>query len=284
MKNFLTSRRYISLSAQPALASRVPHAVAEEMCPKCKHRPRSEMGEFKVCACGHHYRIDARARLALTADPDSWNELEDRLSSRNFLGFPGYEEKLNEAQNSTGLPEGVITGTAQINGMPVVLAIMDYRFMGGSMGVVVGEKVVRSMEYARQHELPLILFSASGGARMQEGMAALMQMAHTAAAVRKLHEQKILYICVMTYPTTGGVSASFAALADVILAEPDALIGFTGPRVIQQTLKQPLPEGFQRAEFLLEHGMIDDVVPRPGLKSYLAAVLRLHSRPEPQGG
>lgn len=278
MKNhFFTRRKFISLPVNPP-AGKVSAQPMKATCPKCQHDFKSDsLGELQVCTvCGFHKRLDARQRLDLLVDPHSWEEFGADLSSLNFLGFPGYSEKLEEARNTTGSNEAAITGIARILSIPVVLVIMDHGFMGGSMGVVVGEKIILAVEKSLEQDLPLIIFSASGGARMQEGMAALMQMARTAAAVQKLHEAGLLYVCVMTDPTTGGVSASFAALADIIIAEPGALIGFTGPRVIQQTIKQPLPDGFQRAEYLLEHGMIDAVVPRGELRPYLAAVVKLH--------
>lgn len=283
MKNYLFShRKYISLSPRPAKS--VSDAEAS-LCPVCtSSADPNKLGDLKVCPrCGYHFHLDSRSRLETLVDPESWEEFGTQLTSANWLEFPGYEEKLSRARRDTGLDEAVITGTAKISGYRVVLAVMEYGFMGGSMGAVVGEKVVQAVEKALQEKMPLIIFTASGGARMQEGMAALTQMARTAAAIQRLHEQKILYCCVMTHPTTGGVSASFAALADIIVAEPGALIGFTGPRVVQQTLKQPLPDGFQKAEYLLEHGMIDDVIPRTRLRAYLSKILDLHVK-KPNGG
>jgi acetyl-CoA carboxylase carboxyl transferase subunit beta len=277
-KNFFTrGKKYIDLTPAPSDRIQAPKQQ-DTVCPKCQHRFGSpERSGWQVCTiCGYHNRLGAEQRLALIADEGSWEELGGQINSCNFLDFPDYSEKLKQAREVTGLNEAIITGKARLMGIPIILAIMDHRFMGGSMGVAVGEKVVQAVEHAVEARLPLLVFSASGGARMQEGMAALMQMARTADAVQRIHDEGLLYICVMTDPTTGGVSASFAALADIIVAEPGALIGFTGPRVIRQTIKQPLPEGFQRAEYLLEHGMIDAVVPRKELRHYLAAILRLH--------
>lgn len=194
----------------------------------------------------------------------------------NPLNFPGYPEKLAEARETTGLREAVVTGEGTILGCRVVIGVMDSRFIMASMGAAVGEKITRAVERACVRRLPLVLFVASGGARMQEGMVALMQMAKTAAAIKHLGAAGLLYISVLTDPTTGGVSASFAMLGDIILAEPGALIGFTGPRVIEQTIKQKLPEGFQRAEFLQQHGMIDLVVPRARMREILGRIVMLH--------
>lgn len=236
---------------------------------------------LKVChKCNFHFRVGARERVAMTLDQGSFREYDANLESANPLDFPGYHEKIASAQEATGLKEAVLTGEGTINGYPVVLAVMDPNFIMGSMGSVVGEKITRAIEAAIEKRYPLIIFSASGGARMQEGILSLMQMAKTSAALAKLDQAGVLYISVFTDPTTGGVTASFASLGDIILAEPGALIGFTGPRVIEQTIKQKLPEGFQRAEFMRQHGFVDLIVARNNMKETLANILALHAKEE----
>ncbi len=232
---------------------------------------------FKVCAkCGHHFRLTAEERLQMTLDPDSFTEYDPDLAPVDHLQFPNYREKLDKAQEQTGLREAVVTGEGLIRGHRVVIAVMDSHFIMGSMSTVVGEKITRAVDTASERHLPLVIITASGGARMQEGMPALMQMAKTSMAIGRYARSGLPYISVLTDPTMGGVTASFAFLADIILAEPGALIGFTGPRVIEQTIRQKLPEGFQRAEYLLEHGFIDGVVPRPELADFLGRLLGLH--------
>ena len=234
-----------------------------------------------VCPnCGYHHPIGAYLRLAMVLDAKSFRELNEGLVAPNALQFPGYEEKLESARDATGLSEAVVTARGRIGGVPVAAAVLDSRFFMGSMGGAVGEKITRCVEYAQRHRLPLIIFSASGGARMQEGILSLMQMAKTAAAVRRFQEAGGLYISFFTHPTTGGVTASFASLGDITLAEPGALIGFAGPRVIQQTIGQTLPEGFQRAEYLVEHGFVDQIVPRTAMRETLIRLLRLHGKGE----
>ena len=248
-------------------------------CPKCKSS-LSKVTLSKalyVCPdCGYHYKISANRRIKYLIDQESFQELDSTLMGNNPLSFPCYEEKLNSIQEETGLVEGVITGIGTINKIKTVLGVLDSRFLMGSMGVAVGEKLTRAIEYATNHDLPLIICSASGGARMQEGVFSLMQMAKTSAAIQKHGKKGLLYISVLTNPTTGGVTASFASLGDIILSEPGALIGFAGPRVIEQTIKQKLPEGFQSAEYLLEHGFLDAIVERKVLKSTLSLLLQLH--------
>ncbi|MFW6264685.1 MAG: acetyl-CoA carboxylase, carboxyltransferase subunit beta, partial [Bacillota bacterium] len=219
-----------------------------------------------VCPkCDYHFRISAKDRLAITIDEGSFQEFAAEITSKDPLEFPNYKDKLAKAKVKTGLKEAVLTGEATINDKPIVIAVMDFSFMGGSMGSVVGEKITLAIERSIESKKPLILITTAGGARMQEGLISLMQMAKTSAAVERLNKAGILYICVMTDPTSGGVTASFASLADIILAEKDALIAFAGPRVIKQTISADLPKGFQRAEFLLEHGMVDRVVSRHDL-------------------
>jgi acetyl-CoA carboxylase carboxyl transferase subunit beta len=235
----------------------------------------------KICQkCDHHFRLTAWERIQITLDPDTFVEFDSDLEPQDILGFPEYPEKLAAAQKQTGLREAVVTGMGSVGGYQVVVVVMDSYFIMGSMGTVVGEKVARAVEQAVQHRVPLIIFSASGGARMQEGILSLMQMGKTAAAIGRLDSAGLLYISVLTDPTMGGVSASFAFLGDVILAEPGALIGFAGPRVIEQTLRQKLPGGFQKAEFLQEHGFVDAVVPRNRLRDTIIKILGMHERGE----
>lgn len=250
-------------------------------CPTCKASIYSQ--DIKhgggICTdCGHHFPIAAGTRIHQIIDRGTWYEMDRHMTSKNPLDYKGYEEKLKEANKKTKQKEAVVTGTGKIDGTKVVLGVMDSRFMMGSMGSVVGEKITRAMEYATDHKLPLILFTASGGARMQEGIFSLMQMAKTSAALGRHDDAGLLYITVLTNPTTGGVTASFAMLGDVIIAEPNALVGFAGPRVIEQTIKQKLPEGFQRAEFLQEHGMVDCIIKRKDMKKTLSTLLVLHEK------
>ncbi len=234
-----------------------------------------------VCpVCGRHYRVSAPYRMKTIVDKGTFREMCRSVVSDDPLDFPGYEEKLASVRKKTGLREAVICGTGRIDGMKAVLCFMDSRFFMGSMGSAVGEKITRCFEYAARKKLPVVVFATSGGARMQEGILSLMQMAKTSAAVMAHGEKGLLFISVLTDPTTGGVTASFASLGDIILAEPGALIGFAGPRVIEQTIGQELPEGFQRAEYLLDHGQIDKVVDRREMKETIASLLRLHRKPE----
>ena len=233
---------------------------------------------LRICPkCGFHFRIDAPARIALLLDEAQPKPLFDEVVPADPLGFADtkrYADRLKAYQKALGVSDAVMVVAGAIEEIPVVLAVMDYRFMGGSMGSVVGEKLTRAAEVAHDRKRPLVIVSASGGARMQEGILSLMQMAKISAALMRLREAGVPYISVLTDPTTGGVTASFAMLGDLNIAEPGALIGFAGPRVIEQTIRQSLPEGFQRSEFLLEHGFLDLVVPRPELKSTLARCLR----------
>ena len=232
---------------------------------------------YSVCPnCGKHFRVSARRRLEQIVDENTFEEMDSNLQTTDPLQFEGYTKKIALLQEKTKINEAVKTGIGKINGEQAVIAIMDGNFLMGSMGCVVGEKITRAIETAIEKRLPLIMFCVSGGARMQEGIISLMQMAKTSSALAKLDDAGLLYISVLTDPTTGGVTASFAMLGDIILAEPDALIGFAGPRVIEQTLKQKLPEGFQRSEFLLEHGFIDKIVTRKDMKDTLSQILKLH--------
>ncbi len=220
--------------------------------------------------------MSAKERFALISDEGSFVELDAGLKTGNPLQFPGYEDKISLEQDKSGIKEAVVTGLCKIGGIECVMGVMDSKFMMGSMGSVVGEKLTRAFERATKEKLPVIVFSTSGGARMQEGIVSLMQMAKVSAAVRKHSDEGLLYISVITDPTTGGVTASFAMLGDIILSEPNALVGFAGRRVIEQTINQKLPEGFQRAEFVLEHGFIDKIVDRRVLKETLLSILRIH--------
>lgn len=220
--------------------------------------------------------LTARERLDMVLDPGTAVELNADLVGGDPLSFPGYVDKLCDQRMKTGMREAAVTVTGEIERMPAVVCVLSSEFFMGSMGVAVGEKMTLAVEYARDHRLPLIIFSASGGARMQEGILSLMQMAKTSAAVADFQEAGGLYISVLTHPTTGGVIASFASLGDIILAEPGALIGFAGPRVIEQTIGQKLPEGFQRSEFQQEHGFVDQIVPPHEMRAVLARILRLH--------
>ena len=231
--------------------------------------------------CGNYFRIHARRRIEMITDEGSFEEWNETMPVSNPLCYKGYEEKLKQLQEKTGLDEAIVTGRAKIGGFPVALGVCDSRFLMASMGENVGEKIALAVEKATEERLPVIIFSCSGGARMQEGIVSLMQMAKTSAAIKRHSDAGLLYISVLTNPTTGGVTASFAMLGDIILAEPGALIGFAGPRVIEQTIRQKLPKGFQRSEFLLEHGFLDQIVTRNEMKNTLAELLHLHcNKPE----
>lgn len=237
---------------------------------------------FEICPrCGQYFRMSARARIAMLADEGSFNELYGNMISKNRIQFPHYEEKLKKARLSTGEREGVVCGEAKIAGFPCALFAMESEFMMGSMGTVVGEKITRLFEYAMANSLPVVGCLVSGGARMQEGILSLMQMAKTSGAVKLHSDAGNLFLALLTDPTTGGVTASFGMEADIIMAEPKSLIGFAGPRVIEQTIRQKLPAGFQRAEFLQEKGFVDFIVERREQKSKIAQLLSLHTKGEP---
>jgi acetyl-CoA carboxylase carboxyl transferase subunit beta len=233
-----------------------------------------------VCkGCGHHNRIDSAERIALIADPGSFEPLDSTLAPTDPLAFKdrrSYADRIRDSQQSTGLRDAVITGLCRTSGVPLALGVMDFRFMGGSMGSVVGEKLTRLIEAATVRRYPVLIVCASGGARMQEGMLSLMQMAKISGALERHRQAELLYIPLLTYPTTGGVTASFAMLGDLILAEPKALIGFAGRRVIEQTLREKLPDGFQTAEYLRDHGFVDAIVDRTTFKATLASLLKMH--------
>ncbi len=249
------------------------------ICRKCA-KPvsvaRIRKNSFICPECGHYFQVRARRRILMLTDKRSFMEMDREMESRNILGFPGYEEKLSAAKEKSRETEGVICGEASIGGSRVCIFAMDGNFMMGSMGAVVGEKITRLFEYATDRHLPVIGVTVSGGARMQEGMVSLMQMSKISAAVKRHDNQGNLYIVLLTNPTTGGVDASFAMLGDITLAEPGARVGFAGPRVIEKTLNQKLPEGFQKAERVLECGFIDAIVPRQEQKEYLDRLLKLH--------
>ena len=238
------------------------------------------ISNFNVCSnCGHHNRINSDERINIIADKNSFEEFDSSLSPTDPLGFKdrrSYADRIKESQAGTGLRDGVVTGICSVNSMPLALAVMDFRFMGGSMGSVVGEKITRIIERATLENFPILIVCASGGARMQEGMLSLMQMAKISGALKKHKEKNLLYMPLLTHPTTGGVTASFAMLGDLILAEPKALIGFAGRRVIEQTLREKLPDNFQTAEYLLEHGFVDVIVKRKDLKDTLTKILKIH--------
>jgi len=247
-----------------------------ETCGKILYKKDLESSIMTCDNCRTHFRIGCRERINYTIDKGTFKEYDEFMISDNPIDFEGYTEKLQKLRDKTLLNEAVITGEGKINGQDTLIAVMDSNFMMGSMGSVVGEKITRVIERATESKKPIIIFTASGGARMQEGIFSLMQMAKTSAAIARHNEGGYLYITVLTDPTTGGVTASFAILGDIILAEPNALIGFAGKRVIEQTLKQKLPEGFQRAEFLLEKGFIDKIVDRKVMKETLAQILKVH--------
>jgi acetyl-CoA carboxylase carboxyl transferase subunit beta len=243
---------------------------------------------LRVCpACGFHFNLTAGQRIDMLSDEGTFDEIDSELTPCDPLEWAAakrYEDQLADAAEKSGLPEAIVTGRAQLEGRPIVLGAMDFRFIGASMGSVVGEKVTRSFELATAEKCPIVLVTASGGARMQEGMLSLMQMAKTSAAVRRHTDAGLPYVSVLANPTYGGVTASFAALGDVLLAEPGALIGFTGARVIEQNLRLKLPKGFQTAEFCLEHGMVDDVVPRGELREHIALLLEYLRPRSAKGG
>lgn len=280
--------KYITLKNEPNIESNkevkeenvpnIPNGVwiKCDSCGKTLYKKDLEDNN-KVCpACNKHFRMNSRERIELIVDTGTFRELDKNLIAANPLNFEGYEDKIKGLIEETELKDAVVTGYGKLYGKDVVIGVMDSSFMMGSMGSVVGEKITRAVERATKERLPVILFTASGGARMQEGMFSLMQMAKTSSAIARHNEDGLLYIPILTDPTTGGVTASFAMLGDIILSEPGALIGFAGRRVIEQTIKQKLPEGFQSAEFLLEHGFLDKIVHRSEMKKVLYKILDMH--------
>ena len=281
MSDSIFARRRARLLAMKAMRDNYIPGDKMVKCPKCGQESERRLvaQELSVCPkCGYHFPMGAYYRLSSVLDPGTFRELFEKLPAGDPLSFPGYKEKLQAAQRKTGLTEAVVTAIGAIGGHKCVVGVLDSRFLMGSMSAAVGEKLTLAINYATRNRLPLILFAASGGARMQEGILSLMQMAKTSAALARFSEKGLLYISVLTDPTTGGVTASFASLGDIILAEPGALIGFAGPRVIQQTIGETLPEGFQRAEYQEEHGFVDAVVPRVRMRETLSQLLRLHEK------
>lgn len=267
-------------------AKDVPEGLMTK-CPNCKEITLTKDLEKnnKVCPkCDHHFKMTAHERINGLLDEGSFKSMDDHLKSENPLGFPGYTEKVQADSEKTGLNEAVLTGSGKLLGQDIVLAVMDSHFRMGSMGSVVGEKITRAIEAATDRKLPFIIFTASGGARMQEGVLSLMQMAKTSVALKRHSNEGLLFVSVLTHPTTGGVSASFASVGDINIAEPKALIGFAGRRVIEQTVREKLPEDFQTAEFLLDHGQLDAVVHRASMQSTLGTIVRLHTKGDVANG
>lgn len=280
LKDIFTKNKKIKYATIPSEVSKkdVPEGIMTK-CPNCKKIMYSKelQKNLKICFnCDYHYPMNAKERLASFLDEGSFIEFNQDLKSTNPLGFPGYIEKVEKDIEKTGMNEAVVTGTGTVNQHPIVVAVMDSTFRMGSMGSVVGEKITRAIEKAGEEGVPFVIFTASGGARMQEGVLSLMQMAKTSVALKKFSENGGLTIAIMTDPTTGGVSASFASLGDFNLAEPGALIGFAGRRIIEQTIREELPEDFQTAEFLLEHGQLDAVISRAELKEKVSTILDIH--------
>ena len=254
----------------------------EKTCPNChKSIPLSRLwSNWNTCACGYHFRMGGRQRLRFLADKGSFQELFSQVEGRDPLSFPGYREKLEMVRDASSEKEAVLCGTARIGGAPCCLFIMEPYLMMGSMGTAVGEKITSLFEYATEHSLPVVGYTVSGGARMQEGLLSLMQMAKTSGAVKRHSDAGLFYCTVLTDPTTGGVTASFAMEGDIILAEPGATVGFAGARVVEQTTRKALPKGFQTAEFLLKHGFVDAIVPRRDQQQVVSSLLKLHQRGE----
>ncbi|HEM5139360.1 TPA: acetyl-CoA carboxylase carboxyltransferase subunit beta [Streptococcus suis] len=284
MALFRKKDKYIRINPNRSRIESAPQAkpeVPDELfskCPACKViLYKNDLGLEKTCQhCSYNFRITAQERLALTVDDGSFEELFTGIETKNPLDFPNYLEKLAATRQKTGLDEAVLTGKATIGGQPVALGIMDSHFIMASMGTVVGEKITRLFELATEEKLPVVLFTASGGARMQEGIMSLMQMAKISAAVKRHSNAGLFYLTVLTDPTTGGVTASFAMEGDIILAEPQTLVGFAGRRVIESTVRENLPDDFQKAEFLQEHGFVDAIVKRQDLPATISRLLRIH--------
>lgn len=276
--NFRKPKNELESGGRTAAPVHSDESEPEVTCPNChKSLPVSRLwANLNTCPCGHHFRISARQRIRLLTDKNSFREMDAQLQSDDPLGFSGYQAKLETARISSSETEAVLCGTAAIGGQKCCLFAMEPSFMMGSMGTVVGEKITRVFEYAAANRLPVIGCTVSGGARMQEGLLSLMQMAKTSGAVKRHSDAGLLYIVLLTDPTTGGVTASFAMEGDIILAEPGATIGFAGARVIEQTTRKALPKGFQTAEFLLEHGFVDAIVPRKDQRNVLKNLLKLH--------
>ena len=283
---FRPKPKYVAL---PSPRAGLGEEVDRLTCPKCDTalEPARLTTTLRVCyRCGYHFRLRAQERIAMLVDPDSFQEEDQELTARDVLGFKDaqpYSSRLEQTRLNSGINEAAVWGEACIARRRLVIVCLDFAFMGGSMGAATGEKITNGIERATRRRLPLLIISSSGGARMQEGMLSLMQMAKTAAAIGRHGAAGLPYVSLLTDPTMGGVTASFATLADVILAEPGAMIGFAGPRVIQQATYETLPDGFQTAEFLLKHGLLDMVVPRPELPPVLKRLLELYARPASAG-
>lgn len=284
LKDLFIKRQYATVKpealkkTEPEEKPNIPSGMWTK-CEKCNgiiYYEDLENSKYVCTSCGHHFRINAKQRIKMIFDEGSFKEMWSDLKTVNPLKFEGYEEKIKKSMSKTDSSEGVVTGVGKINDIEVACGVMDSFFMMGSMGTVVGEKLTRLVEHATEKRLPVIIFTTSGGARMQEGIFSLMQMAKVSAAIAKHDEAGLLYISVLTDPTTGGVTASFAMEGDIILSEPNALVGFAGRRVIENTIKESLPENFQKAEFLLEKGFIDAIVQRKDLRSVLYKILVLH--------
>ena len=283
MALFSKKDKYIRITPNRTQKNQAKPVVPDELfskCPACKHTIyQKDLGSERICPhCNYTFRISAQERLDLTVEPNSFVEMFTGIETKDPLKFPDYRKKLAQIRQETGLDEAVITGTALIKGEKVALGIMDSNFIMASMGTVVGEKITRLFEFATFEELPVVLFTASGGARMQEGIMSLMQMAKVSAAVKRHSMAGLFYLTILTDPTTGGVTASFAMEGDIILAEPQSLVGFAGRRVIENTVREDLPEDFQKAEFLLEHGFVDAIVRRRELPDMISLLVRLHGR------
>lgn len=276
--NFLKPKNQLEEGGRSSAPVQRDAGEPEKKCPNChKDIPLSRLwANDLVCSCGYHFRMKARQRIQMITDKGSFHELYPNMKADNPLNFPGYKEKLETVRVASSEREAVVCGTAAIGKQKCCLFVMEPYFMMGSMGSAVGEKVTILFEYAVQHRLPVIGFTVSGGARMQEGLLSLMQMAKISAAVKRHSDAGLLYIAVLTDPTTGGVTASFAMGADIILAEPGATVGFAGARVIEQTTRKTLPEGFQKSEFVLKHGFIDSIIQRSSQKKYLNELLKMH--------
>lgn len=277
--NFLKPKNQLEEGGRTAAPVQQDAGEPEKNCPNChKDIPLSRLwANDQVCPCGYHFRMKARQRIHMITDKSTFHELYSDMKSSNPLHFPGYKDKLETVRTVSSEEEAVVCGTAKIGGQSCCIFVMESYFMMGSMGSAVGEKITSLFEYATEHRMPVIGFTVSGGARMQEGLLSLMQMAKTSAAVKRHSDAGLLYIAVLTDPTTGGVTASFAMEADIILAEPGATVGFAGARVIEQTTKKTLPKGFQTAEFVLEHGFIDSISHRNNQKKLLTELLKLHN-------
>lgn len=284
LKFLFRSQNELESGGRNSLPVQEDASEPEKVCPNChKSIPLSRLwGNDNTCSCGYHFRMSALQRIAYIADEDSFSELFSDITTQDPIEFPGYQKKLELTRVSSKEDEAVICGTVRIGGQECCLFVMEQYFMMGSMGTAVGERITRIFEYATSHRLPVVGYTVSGGARMQEGLFSLMQMAKTSGAVKKHSDAGLFYLVVLTDPTTGGVTASFAMEGDVILAEPGATVGFAGARVIEQTTRKSLPKGFQTSEFLLEHGFVDAIAPRDVQKDMITTLLKLHSEKEVQ--